>query len=1739
MRSKDASATSSRASSPGRSSSLSAQPSLHTLSMARLAQYRAGARTYRADTSAREGLSNGDVVAFREPGGHFYAVADLRGDPDDAASVHHAMAPAPGAEPGSGAAALEVVAQGRWLGFRAAAAGDRFLQARKRSPNRLVFYSTNVGTWEQWELAAGELGAAPWSAAAVTLRHRRLPQFELAVELVRLGACSLPPNAAITPRSLVVPDAAAAAAQRGGGELSERQELRKMSGVLIHEWLQFVDREKLQRQGIEQRVAQVAEDAADLRAWTVMQVDAMRREMDEEVTLLLETIERKTARLADAEGRLTGRLRWGVAMIQAKGELAVKRQVLGWWRWIVGRKRYCRRVEAKLAERANLRLQGRAMEAWVEHVQARGVARSRLRAAVRRMSFLKLHNAFAAWRELVAAKRQQAAAEAAVGAAVRQHMQRWRLRRLLGAWQGAAAAARQARALLVCMARRADRAAVAACFSGWREHMARQQERVAAFEALVALRQCQVAQREAFHAWRAQTEDAHGGRLQLTAARQVLARVRLGQAFAAWRSWQLARADRRRRWEATVEHMRRRAALVLLGVAMDAWQEWCAYRREQRDLFFRRAGVEGLCLPAAVVGVAGPFRGAVEHLALRKMHVAFQCWRFHAAQQQRHRAIVAQSVARLAFDITAHAWQAWRAFVAQARSDRHRVAVGRRRQALRLQRAALAAWREAADRAATERQLVALCRRRADRNRATVVLRAFASNARHAAAKRAQAQAADAYYCERLQARALGAMEQAVTRRRAFEQALGEVGRALDISALAAAFNAWRGCAALSTAEQQMVAAARRRLARLRLHACFAGWRQQCEERRAREALVHRRRQHSAARTLGAAFAAWQLQVDRQRSLRARLAECVLRVSQLRQGWALGVWRQVAVERAAERRVVGAGQRRIARVRLAVALRAWRQHTATLADARRAAEDMGAARDACLSASCLQGWGDWAAVQAQRRAAVMHLVARRTTWLMLNVMYVWKAFLEHRRERRAALRRGTRRLARLRLRQALAAWRGQAEAQRCRRQRLAAAGARLEARHRSVALRRAFAGWQQHAAALAAACAAVEGRRRAGAAVLLRHVLAGWRNCVAAAAARRTQLLRICVGRRMSAVQAGVFAAWQLHAQAAQRSREVMLRAVERLCLRHMRAAFDGWRGAARARRARRTAIARFMQRWDGARKAAALAHWRGLVSERDAARDNLRRCLLRKRVAFRLFRQWYWETFDEDMQETLRSMFEVADAAAHDPLPSRAGSPYGSLLSSPIKADLYGMVRQQQLQLTAGVTAALEQAAGAGELQPAALGAGPTSYSSSYSQQQQLLPQLAPRQSLADRLVALGIVPGGDGSPAPAPLSMPVPVPSLGGALAPLQQYAALATRGGGGDPLAAVPEAGESPCAQHSPYSPAYSGRAASGDDGSSAASSVVPLHAGSPLTPASAFVGASPSAADLSRFATPGASLAHVEAAFMVQRTPGGANLQVAAAVGQRAATSPSAPGSAARTPAPGLAEGASPGGLSGAPTPPSRLLPGSGSEGGSPLPAGAVARYSPYRMAGTPQPDFGSSPGGGPAARGAAASFGAWEAGAPGLADATTPLPDYLEGLQGRYQLRRMSGGGGGGGAGGAGSAPPPTLYSTPLSVLAERTPPPGFPELQGDYSIRRLSTAVDEEAAKMAAAATPDPADLRIGAAYPPGSANGDARRGSGGGGAEAGGLEGEDLGLRKTPVLAVGSLGPGNSYSNPLSMLSP
>ena len=45
------------------------------------------------------------------------------------------------------------------------------------------------------------------------------------------------------------------------------------------------------------------------------------------------------------------------------------------------------------------------------------------------------------------------------------------------------------------------------------------------------------------------------------------------------------------------------------------------------------------------------------------------------------------------------------------------------------------------------------------------------------------------------------------------------------------------------------------------------------------------------------------------------------------------------------------------------------------------------------------------------------------------------------------------------------------------------------------------------------------------------------------------------------------------------------------------------------------------------------MRRWRQVCQERAGAVERLRTCITRRRIAFRVFKQWYWESFDEDVQ--------------------------------------------------------------------------------------------------------------------------------------------------------------------------------------------------------------------------------------------------------------------------------------------------------------------------------------------------------------------------------------------------------------------------------------------------------------------------------------------------------------------------
>ena len=150
------------------------------------------------------GLNDGDVVAFLDPdSGKPYAVRreeDLtegRGEAVflfgvdlDAAEASVATARTLERLRNNENLHLEVHAHGDFVGFRAAGANGRLLQATRKGACRLRFHGECFGTWEEWFLdarVAAEARETKWARLTVVLRHRRLEKLELRVTLVRLG----------------------------------------------------------------------------------------------------------------------------------------------------------------------------------------------------------------------------------------------------------------------------------------------------------------------------------------------------------------------------------------------------------------------------------------------------------------------------------------------------------------------------------------------------------------------------------------------------------------------------------------------------------------------------------------------------------------------------------------------------------------------------------------------------------------------------------------------------------------------------------------------------------------------------------------------------------------------------------------------------------------------------------------------------------------------------------------------------------------------------------------------------------------------------------------------------------------------------------------------------------------------------------------------------------------------------------------------------------------------------------------------------------------------------------------------------------------------------------------------------------------------------------------------------------------------------------------------------------------
>ncbi|QDZ19601.1 hypothetical protein HOP50_03g21190 [Chloropicon primus] len=232
-----------------------------------------------------QGLQNGDIVYFLSERNDPYVVRSVQSDQAERGSLH-AFAPC---EDGSVDAShqscyLEVVREGKWIGFRSMYAQNKFLQARRKGMDKLCFFNANFGTWEQFELFPQDTDVTvSWSRLNLTFQSRRLSQFRIQVTVCRVGHFS-------GSKSLFDPKLTMLNSKE-----DQRQVLTRVSDVMVKEWVKFVENEIQERESTEEKIQLMRKDTKLLHQWTTNRLVELKERARGDIGILQEALDKTNA----------------------------------------------------------------------------------------------------------------------------------------------------------------------------------------------------------------------------------------------------------------------------------------------------------------------------------------------------------------------------------------------------------------------------------------------------------------------------------------------------------------------------------------------------------------------------------------------------------------------------------------------------------------------------------------------------------------------------------------------------------------------------------------------------------------------------------------------------------------------------------------------------------------------------------------------------------------------------------------------------------------------------------------------------------------------------------------------------------------------------------------------------------------------------------------------------------------------------------------------------------------------------------------------------------------------------------------------------------------------------------------------------------------------------------------------------------------------------------------------------
>lgn len=922
---------------------------------------------------------------------------------------------------------------------------------------------------------------------------------------------------------------------------------------------------------------------------------------------MLNALRDKSEALEDAKLRLTTRLKWGASLLEAKKSAVLARRILAVWRAVVAQHQYNRNVVAKLRERSSLRTRSMVLVAWLQLCEMKRMRQAKLRAAVRRMSLLKMHNVFSIWRIDVEQKLRAAAAEEDVVMALNSRLMSKRMRWIFNGWRIRAQRVSEAQLLLSSISFRYCQRLTEMAFSAWNQ---RSKKIGADVEELMRRNKQSYLQRQmalSLRAWRLFVDDEVGIMMQLHHAKVVLSRRCLNRAIVAWQIYVIEEKESNQLWKKACKI--KNSNLMFLSMAI-----WRGFARKQ--IVNRRNLVS-----------------FVNARADRQMQLSFQLWRAHQ-QQQRHVLSVTQySEEENAYKIKFSVLTTWLKWLKQSKIERHRIEMCRKKHDERLLWRILHAWKELASDSIREKGLLDKFESRVVRSRLLFCMNVLRSNAALSIHERCIASKAEAWYAGRLQARALWALEEAIVRHHSFTNSLVQISKQRDLQLLKDKWETWL---------------------------------QVTGEAKATEMMVERFQSRRLWYIMKSAFRRWNSAVETSLLLKSIQKNCTSRMKVSRKRWLLDVWRHTTRDIVSEKLMEAHLCRRLHRIRLNLFFSHWRTYLQYVLEIKERIEYQKYTDSEEVARIALGSWRKNAHIARLQNQFRLNTLEKRAHGLRSLAFSAWVKFYRYKSFNASVLKKARRRISIVKLKNAIANWRLVTEDAIGMRLRLGAIGMTLVLKHDELVAKRVFSSWRSKVTEVKTALACMDMRKNCRLSTSLPIIFNCWRSQAAVSKSLQARAIHSLVDRRASRLQTLGFKAWRLEATISARNEIVILHRGERIMLRAGRRTFETWRAAVRDHKSRRTAIMRFLQRISQARTASAFSAWRSLAAERAAAQEELRKCLIRKRVSFRIFRQWYWDSFDSDLQATLRAMFEMDDEFAYGGF-----SGASSVLASPIKSDL------------------------------------------------------------------------------------------------------------------------------------------------------------------------------------------------------------------------------------------------------------------------------------------------------------------------------------------------------------------------------------------------------------------------------------------------------------------------------------